>query len=208
MSALECGLNIRACPGQGRGPNDGIFIHPFGRETCPTGYALAWKRLRLRPTSVARLRRIYSDSIAMARRLGNDEETCVLAAAIEDLMRHLRGHSQPREGRETVILTVQFDGELAVEDVEELRRALVQVALLCGPRRHAFFYHAERFRTMKMPAIARLRAGGAGPGVVLGGRSAHGLHGKISPSEVKRTAYTRHGNTTVDGARLLQSRVN
>jgi hypothetical protein len=104
----------------------------------------------------------------MTRWLRNHKEARISAAAIEDLMRRLRCNGDALAGLEEAFFATLFDGELTGEYVEELRGALVEVVLFGGAGRHALFDHAEIFGAMEMPAIARLRAAGAGPGVVLG----------------------------------------
>jgi hypothetical protein len=174
---LGCALTIGARLRWSHGPNDGIFLHPFVRDAC-TPCALE-SCLRLRCVSLACLCRWYRDSIPVAGWLGDHEEACVLPAAIEDLMRRLRGHGEAGGGGEAVLFTVEFDGELAGEDVEELRRALMHVTLLCGAGRHALFDHAEGVGAMEVPAVTRLRTDSAGPGVVLGIVGMDGLHASL-----------------------------
>src|ERR1700744_2735180 len=67
-----------------------------------------------------------------------------------------------------MLFTIELEDEFTGENVEELRGVLVEVALFGGAGRHALFDHAEIYGAMEMPAIARLRAADAGPGVVLG----------------------------------------
>ena len=165
VSAFGMRTHYKARRHENRGPNYGIFVHPFVRDAC-TPAKMEWRLLLRRISGAARLR--PSDSIAMTGRLGDDEETCILAAMIEDLMRRLRGYAEAGAGCEAVFFTVEFDGELAGEHVKELRRAVVHVALLGGARRHALFDHAESVGAMEVPAITHLLVNGAGPGVVLG----------------------------------------
>src|ERR1700742_2809525 len=87
--------------------------------------------------------RFGGNPIAMAGRLGDDEETCVMAAAIEDLMRRSGGNGEAGVRREAVFCSVKFNGELSGEHVKELRAVPVEVAALGGVRRHAFFDDAE-----------------------------------------------------------------
>lgn len=117
----------------------------------------------------------------MAGRLGDDQKERVPVAAIEDLMGRLGGYGEAGEGREAMLFAIYFDDELAVENVEKLRRVLVEVALLRGRGRHALFDHAERCGAMQMPAVAVLFADGAGPCVVLGAASADGFHRRRPP---------------------------
>lgn len=124
--------------------------------------------LRLRRASVARVRGWHSDAVPVARRLRDHNEAHILAAAIEDLMRYLRGDGEAGGRNEAVFCTVEFDGELTGENVEELRGVLVKVALFGGAGRHTLFDHAEGAGAMEVPAIAEDGADGAGPGVVFG----------------------------------------
>jgi hypothetical protein len=158
-----------------------LFIHLFEMHTHP--------RKEIVPAaapcvSAAYLRWRDRDSIAMAGRLGDHEKARLFAATIEDLMRRQRGHGEASEWRETEFFAIEFDGEHAGEHVEELRRALMHVALLRGIGRHTFFDHAEGIRAMEMPAIAQVGTDGAGPGVVLGVAGAGDFHcGGLLPSE-------------------------
>lgn len=104
----------------------------------------------------------------MARRLRDHKEARVFTGAIEDLMRRLRCNGEAAAERETMLFTIELDGELTGENVEELGGVRMQVALFGGGGRHALFDHAEGAGAMEMPAVARLRADSAGPRVVFG----------------------------------------
>ena len=120
-------------------------------------------------------------TVSVAGRLRDDEKTRVFPAAIEDLMRCLRGDGESGRCREPMLFTGEFDDEFAGEYVEELCCALVEMALLGGAGRHALFDNAEGFGAMKMPAVAEKLADGiwirdTGPRVVLGVGNTDGLH--------------------------------
>jgi len=106
--------------------------------------------------------------IPVAGRLGDDEETRVLGAAIEDLMRRLGGYRESGEGREPMFFAIELDGQFPNEHIEELCCVLVKMAPLGGSGRHAFFDDAEGCGAMEVPAVAGVLAYGAGPGIVLG----------------------------------------
>ncbi len=55
-----------------------------------------------------------------------------------------------------MLFTIELDGEFAGEHIEELRRALVEVALLSGAGRHALFDDAEGIGAMEVPAVATM----------------------------------------------------
>jgi hypothetical protein len=80
--------------------------------------------------------------------LRDDEEARVFSAAIEDLVRRLRRNRETGRWRELMLFTVELKDEFAGEHVEELRRSLVEVALLSSIGRHALFDNAERCGAM------------------------------------------------------------
>jgi hypothetical protein len=83
-----------------------------------------------------------------------------------------------------MLVTVELDGELTGENVEELRSVRMHVALFGGTGRHALFDHAEGAGAMEMPAIAEAGADGTGPRVVLGIVAADVFHcSGLLPSE-------------------------
>jgi hypothetical protein len=63
-------------------------------------------------------------------------------------MRHLRWDGEAGRRGEAMLFTVEFEDEFAGEHVEELRRALVEVALLGRIGGHALFDDAEGFSAM------------------------------------------------------------
>jgi hypothetical protein len=163
-------------------PERWIFIHPFDRAKCRTRRCERESSgLRSHLISVARLPLRYGNSIAMTGRLRDDEKARIFTTAIEDLMRRLCGYREAGEGREAVRFAIELDSELASENIEELRRPLMHVALLRAARWHALFDHAKRVCTMKMPAVTSMRADGARPYIVFGIAAADSFHSRRPP---------------------------
>ena len=86
-----------------------------------------------------------------------------------------------------MLVTVELDGELTGENVEELRSVRMHVALFGGTGRHALFDHAEGAGAMEMPAIAEAGADGTGPRVVLGIRLADSAEDGLEMIGQRRT---------------------
>jgi hypothetical protein len=105
-----------------------------------------------------------------------------------------------------MLFTIELNGELTGENVEELRSVRMHVALFGGTGRHALFDHAEGAGAMEMPAIAEAGADGTGPRVVLGIVAADVFHAVASchrNNERETIGYTTkytmrhvHGNAT------------
>ena len=115
-------------------------------------------------------------AISVAGRLGDDEEARVFSAAIENLMRRLWGNGEAGRWHEPMLFAIELDGELAGEHIEELCCTLMEVTLLGGGGRHALFDDAQGIGAMEVPAVAKMLADGARPGVVLGVAGADRTH--------------------------------
>jgi len=103
------------------------------------------------------------DAVAVAGRLAGDEKASGGVAAIDGLMRFAWRDLDSLSCAEDVVLMLDFERELAFEDVEELARVDVMVARLGCAGRHALFDDAEVGCTDEVPAVA------VAPGVVFGG---------------------------------------
>lgn len=107
----------------------------------------------------------------MAGRLAGDEKARGGVAAIDGLMRLAWRDFDSLSRVEDVVLVLDFERELAFEDVEELAGVDVMVARLGCAGRHALFDDAEAGCADEVPAVAVVA-----PGIVFGGVGAYG-HG-------------------------------
>jgi len=112
------------------------------------------------------------DAVAVAGRLTGDEEARGSVAVIHRLMRLTGGDFDSLSRVEDVVLVLDFERELAFEDVEELAGVDVMVARLGCAGWHALFDDAEVGCADEVPTVAAVA-----PGVVFGGVGADGFDG-------------------------------
>jgi len=112
------------------------------------------------------------DAVAVAGRLTGDDDADRGGAAVDGLMSLAGGDLDSLAWLKGEVVMLYFDGEFAMEDVEELAGARVVVTGFAGAWRHEFFDDAEVGGADEMPSVAVVA-----PRVVLGGGVGDGLGG-------------------------------
>jgi hypothetical protein len=107
-------------------------------------------------------------TVAMTGRSAGDENASRVRAAVEDLM-HLTGQDfkalTSLEGKGVLLY---FEGQLSLDNIEELPRVNMEVTDFPGAGRHEFFNDAEVGCPDKVPAVAVVSVGTT-PFVMRGG---------------------------------------
>src|SRR6266851_308742 len=128
---------------------------------CASNGTKLWKTLPIR---------LLIDAVAVAGRLADDEDSHGALAAVDGLVGLAGGDLDALAGFEGEVVVLDLEGELALEDEEELPGADVVVAGLAGAGRHGLFDDVEVGGADEVPAVAVVS-----PGVVLGVGGGDGL---------------------------------
>ena len=114
------------------------------------------------------------DAVAVAGWLAGDKDASGGGAAVDGLMGLAGGYLDALPGLEGEVEVLDLEGELALEDEEELAGPEVVVAGLAGAGGHGLFDDVEVGGADEVPAVA-VGAVGAAPFVVLGGGGGDGF---------------------------------